>query len=163
MLARADAGQLGKNRIEILLDDVLSQAKTRVSLKQSVPICLEIVPETMSVRGNEEELVRLFSNLLDNAVRYTPPGGKVNVVAKRMGTRAMITVTDTGTGIAPEQLAHLGERFYRADDSRTRPSGGTGLGLSICRSLVEANHGTLAFKSTLDVGTTVTVTLPAAV
>ena len=73
----------------------------------------------------------------------------------------VITVADTGVGIAPEHLAHLGERFYRVDSARARRDGGSGLGLSICRSIVEAHGGTLAFASVPGVGTTVTVTLPA--
>ncbi|MBC7528601.1 MAG: hypothetical protein H7308_13765, partial [Chthonomonadaceae bacterium] len=74
----------------------------------------------------------------------------------------VVTIADTGVGIAPEHLSHLGERFYRVDSSRSRPTGGTGLGLSICKSLVKAQGGTLHFESELGIGTTVTVTLPSA-
>ena len=109
--------------------------------------------------GNEEELVRLFANLLQNAARATPTEGTIAVSARRQGPDVIVTVADTGVGIAPEHLAHLGERFYRVDPARARRDGGSGLGLSICRSIAEAHGGTLAFASTPGAGTTVTVTL----
>jgi signal transduction histidine kinase len=83
------------------------------------------------------------------------------VEAHQDGSRVVVTVTDTGTGIASEHLAHLGERFYRIDDARSRPTGGTGLGLSICRGIVEAHGGSITFQSKVGVGTTVRVALPA--
>ena len=94
-----------------------------------------------------------------------PPGTRrqeaaITLAAQRDGGEAVITVTDTGDGIAPEHLPHLGERFYRVDSARARLDGGTGLGLSIARSIAEAHGGTLAFASVLGEGTTVTVTLP---
>lgn len=117
--------------------------------------------ETLSVRGDFDELTRLFSNLLDNAARHTPAEGEIVVTACRDGNSVVVTVADTGIGIAPEHLAHLGERFYRVDDARARTAGGTGLGLSICRGIVEAYGGTLTFASELGIGTAVTVVLPA--
>ena len=78
--------------------------------------------------GNQAELARLFRNLLDNAVHYTPPDGQIQVTARREQSNVVVTVRDTGSGIAPEHLPRLGTRFYRVDASRTRPTGGTGLG-----------------------------------
>jgi len=112
------------------------------------------------VHGNEQELLRLFTNLLGNAVNYTPIEGQILVTATQEGQDVRITVADNGIGIAPEHLPHLGERFYRVDTARTRAEGGTGLGLSICRSIVQAHHGDLTIQSQLGVGTAVTITLP---
>ena len=162
LLAHSDAGRLGRDRIELLARDFLERAVARVPRAGSAPIRLRIADETLSVPGNEEELVRLFANLLTNAVHHTPPDGEITVTAERGGDRAVITVTDTGDGIAPEHLPHLGERFYRIDTARARTDGGTGLGLSISRGIVEAHGGTLAFESVVGQGTTVTVTLPGA-
>lgn len=110
--------------------------------------------------GNETELVRLFRNLLDNAVRYTPPSGRVTMSARLCDGNVEVTVEDSGTGIAPEHLPHLGERFYRVDTSRTRLDGGTGLGLSICKSIVAAHGGAMTIESVVGAGSTVRVTLP---
>jgi signal transduction histidine kinase len=112
------------------------------------------------VRGNEEELVRLFSNLLANAKRHTPADGVVALTAKRVGRDVVVSIRDSGVGIAPEHLPHLGERFYRVDTARSRNDGGTGLGLSICKSIALAHKGTMRIESTVGIGTTVIVSLP---
>jgi len=162
LLAQSDSGRLGQGRIELLLREVLERAVARVPRPAAAAICLSLEDEALSVPGNEEELVRLFTNLLTNAVRHTPAGGKITLAARREGAQVVVTVADTGDGIAPEHLPHLGERFYRVDSARARLDGGTGLGLSIARSIVEAHGGTIAFASVLGEGTTVTVTLSGA-
>ncbi|MCW3055653.1 MAG: sensor histidine kinase [Chthonomonadales bacterium] len=164
LLSRADEGQMGGDRIEMQVSEVLHSAIDQATLPDSAPITLTVVPPDLSVTGNESELARLFRNLLDNAIRYTPADGSITLTARTdLHTdppNIVITVQDTGQGMAPEHLAHIGERFYRADASRTRPTGGTGLGISICKGIVEAHGGTIGFESALGVGTTVTVTLP---
>jgi signal transduction histidine kinase len=141
---------------------VLEQASARVSSQEGAPVRIVVCEESLRVVGNGEELIRLFVNLLENARRYTPADGQITMEARREGGQAVITVRDTGCGIAPEHLPHLGERFYRVDPSRARPDGGAGLGLSICRSIAEAHGGELAFESEVGAGTAVTVTLPSA-
>jgi two-component system sensor histidine kinase BaeS len=98
--------------------------------------------------------------LIDNSIKHTPRGGKVEVRVRRHGQAAQIEVADTGTGIAPEHLPRIFDRFYRADKARARARGGTGLGLAIAKMLVEAHGGELQLTSTVGVGTQVTVTLP---
>ncbi len=160
LLARSDAGHLGKNGEILIVWNVLEQAKARVNTQGGAPILIAVGEESLRVVGNGEELIRLFVNLLENARRYTPADGQITMEARREGGQAVITVRDTGCGIAPEHLPHLGERFYRVDLSRARPDGGSGLGLSICRSIAEAHGGSLAFESETGAGTAVTVTLP---
>lgn len=163
LLARSDSGQLGRNVIELLMGELLGLAKSRVPVGTHARITIRLESQDLSVIGNEMELVRLFSNLIDNATHYTPETGRVMVTARRRGERGEwveVKVADNGIGIAPEHLAHLGERFYRADTSRARPTGGSGLGLSICKGIVEAHGGTISFASAPGVGTTVTVFLP---
>lgn len=98
-------------------------------------------------------------NLVSNALRHTPAVGKITVAAT-LGESLVLTVTDTGEGIAPEHLERLGEPFYRPDASRAREQGGVGLGLALCKEIAVTLGGTLTIASTVGVGTTVTVILP---
>jgi len=157
-LARADAGGLARDVGPVCLAEVLEEAAEAVGGANSPGVQLNGVdPETV-VMGSGSELYRLFANLLENAVRHTPPEGRVTVSASVDGAAVTVTVRDTGEGISPEHLPHLGERFYRVDAART--AGGTGLGLSICRSIVEAHGGQMAIESTVGEGTAVHVRLP---
>jgi len=88
-----------------------------------------------------QRIEQVLLNLLDNACRYTPPGGKIVLSAYREDGAVHVSVRDGGPGIAPEDLPHIFERFYRGDKSRARSSGGTGLGLSIAKALIEAHGG----------------------
>lgn len=110
--------------------------------------------------GDAERLRQVLYNLLDNAVKYTPDKGNVEVSLEGGGSCAVLTVADTGEGIALEHLPHIFERFYRVDKARTRTEGGTGLGLSIARSIVTAHGGTIGVASTVGQGTIITVVLP---
>jgi len=101
-------------------------------------------------------------NLVDNAVRFTPPGGSVTVTGTRREDRVAIEVRDSGVGIAPEHLPRLFERFYRADASRSREGGGTGIGLAIARSIVESHGGRITATSEPGQGSAFTFDLPAA-
>jgi signal transduction histidine kinase len=159
LLARSDAGQLGRDTVQLPVREVLSQAIANVKRNGGPPVEID-AGAGLTVRGNEDELVRVFSNLLENAIRYTPAEGHIIVTASSDEGWVRVRIADTGAGIAPEHLPHLGERFYRVDPARTRRGGGTGLGLSICRSIVEAHGGTMSFESQVGKGTTVTVSLP---
>ena len=99
-------------------------------------------------------------NLCENAVKYNVPGGSVTVTTQSTGQNAVITVADTGIGIAPEHQSRVFERFYRVDKSHSKASGGTGLGLSIVKHSVQYHNGTVALQSTPGKGTVFTVTLP---
>jgi signal transduction histidine kinase len=161
LLARSDGGQLGRGRVDLPLREVLEQAISQTARDVNAAGVRLVAGDNLRVTGNEKELTRLFRNLLENAIRHTPQSGAITVEALQDGPRIVVTVADTGTGIASEHLSHLGERFYRIDDARSRPTGGTGLGLSICRGIVEAHGGSIAFQSKVGAGTTVRVTLPA--
>ncbi len=158
LLARSDEGQMARGTTELLIRELLERAAA-TQRGRGAPITLALTDDSLSVFGNEMELLRLFVNLMDNAVRYTPPDGRVTVTAQPVNGGVEVVVRDTGKGIAPEHLPHLGERFYRGDASRTRPTGGTGLGLSICKSIIAAHGGSLRFESELGAGTAVTVFL----
>jgi two-component system sensor histidine kinase BaeS len=102
-----------------------------------------------------------LGNLISNAIRYTPPGGQVVVGVRRVADGYNLTVADDGTGIAPDHLPHVFDRFYRAEASRSRTTGGSGLGLAITKHLVEAHGGRITVVSRLGSGSTFTIWIPA--
>ena len=108
----------------------------------------------------EDDLYQIVFNLMENGMKYNVPGGKLEVRLFREGDNAVLTVSDTGTGIPEDALPHLFERFYRADKSRSRATGGSGLGLSIVHAFVLNNGGTIRAQSTLGKGSCFTVTFP---
>jgi two-component system phosphate regulon sensor histidine kinase PhoR len=119
-------------------------------------------PEGTIVTADADALRQVVTNLLDNAVRYTPAGGRITCRIVPNGTGTTLSVSDTGTGISREHLPRIFERFYRADRSRSREEGGTGLGLAIVKHLVEAHGGRVTAESELGRGTTVSCWFPAA-
>jgi two-component system OmpR family sensor kinase len=114
------------------------------------------------LHGDASQLQRLWGNLLSNALRYTPSGGTVVVTLNTVGDRAMITVQDTGIGIAPDHLSRIFDRFWRADTARSFHQDGSGLGLAIARTIVRYHRGQISVTSQLGVGSTFYVTFPLA-
>jgi two-component system sensor histidine kinase VicK len=117
------------------------------------------LPEITADRGRIEQVI---INIISNAIKYTSDGGQIDVklTANESSKRVKVIVSDNGIGIPEEDVAHLFERFYRVEKSRNQDAGGTGLGLAIAKELVEAHGGSIYVKSTLGVGTVVTVELP---
>ena len=161
LLACYDTGKNDQEQIPLPVGEVLNRVSRRNGISNRARVSVEPIDPSLMFYGNEHEICRVFSNLLDNALRYTPPDGAISICAERDGEDIVVNVADTGIGVAPEHLAHLGERFYRVDYSRSRPDGGTGLGLSICKSILKAHGGGLTIKSQPGKGTTITVRLPA--
>jgi len=153
--------QLEPMALSPAIDQVLSEfsvgrAVTDVSLTADVP-------EDLAVEADRERIHQVLFNLVDNAVRFTPPGGGVTIRAWREDDRVQVEVHDTGVGVAPEHLSRLFERFYRADPARSRDDGGgTGIGLAIARSIVEGHGGRITAASQPGNGATFTFDLPAA-
>jgi two-component system sensor histidine kinase SenX3 len=123
-------------------------------------LLLETDADDPILAGSESDLVLLVHNLLDNAIRYTPPRGTVSVSVKGSDGVAELHVEDTGIGIPAPELERIFERFYRVDAARSRQTGGTGLGLSIVRSIAEGLGGSVTVVSQLGFGSTFTVRLP---
>jgi two-component system phosphate regulon sensor histidine kinase PhoR len=113
------------------------------------------------VLGDPDYLERAIANLLDNAIKYTPEGGRIIVTAARRGSDILIEVKDTGIGIPEADLPRIFERFYRVDKSRSRAMGGTGLGLAIVKHVVQAHGGTVEVASEVGKGSTFRIVLPA--
>jgi signal transduction histidine kinase len=123
-------------------------------------MALQLCREQLVVRATEEDLDRIWVNLVGNAVKYTPPGGSIMVSVQRVDGQAQVVVSDTGIGIPAESLPHLFEEFYRAPNAKKMAEVGTGLGLAIVKDLVERYGGRIQVQSELGQGTTFTVTLP---
>ena len=113
-----------------------------------------------AVRGDETQLTSMFTNLVDNAIKYTPPGGRVEVTGGMDGPEIVIQIADTGIGIPEGKLSRIFERFYRVDKARSKATGGTGLGLSIVKHIAENHGGRVTVESTLGEGSVFTVHLP---
>ncbi len=159
VLARSDAGRALRQEpvpIAPLIDDVCRQA--RLLGEQRTIVC-EAVPE-VKVVGDQDAIKQVLLILLDNALKFTPAGGTITIGATQADRLAAIRIRDTGPGIAPEDLPHIFERFYRSDESRT--GSGAGLGLAIAQELIEAQHGEITVESEFGKGSTFTVTLPLA-
>ena len=118
------------------------------------------IASNLYIQGSPVHLIRIFLNLLDNAIMYAANDGQVTLTALSCDRSIQVMVSDTGIGIPPEHVSHLFERFYRVEKSRSRAIGGTGLGLAIAQEIVHRHHGAIAIQSGLGHGTTVTVTLP---
>jgi signal transduction histidine kinase len=158
-LARLDAGQEQMKRMKFDLSQI---ARNCVELirpmadERNIKIHCELSP--IECVGDSERIAQVITNLLTNAIQYNQEGGEVRLMAQSQKGMAMLAVSNTGRGISAEDLPHLFERFYRADQSRT--SGNTGLGLAISKAIVEAHGGTIEVASRPDAGTTFTVRLP---
>jgi len=141
-----------------LLKSLMEQAEL-LSGENHHDIALDVDP-SLKLLGSREELHSAFSNLINNAVRYTPAGGSIRLSWHAAGDGAEFAVTDTGEGIAPEHIPHLTERFYRVDTARSRASGGTGLGLSIVKHVLLRHDAQLQIESELGHGSTFTCVFP---
>lgn len=165
-LAQADAGQLSLNRQSLNLNQLVEEtaaAHTPVAEDAEITLHLLLDAQLPATTGDPARLSQVLHNLLANALRHTPMGGQIRVQTQAQGDKIVLTITDTGEGIAPEHLAHLFDRFYRTDQARARDKGGVGLGLAIVRALVEAHGGQVqAASQGIDQGSTFVVTLPVA-
>jgi heavy metal sensor kinase len=161
-LFREDAGP-GARTVDVLSLDQIVRAVADDIKVVAAEQDLELMVDSLwpcQVLGNAEQLRRLLFNLLDNAIKFTPAGGRISISVQRQKGQAKVTIADSGIGVAPEHLPRIFDRFYRVDSARSRRTGGSGLGLSICKSIAEAHQGSIEVVSQLGRGTQVTITLP---
>ncbi|MBI2187018.1 MAG: HAMP domain-containing histidine kinase [Acidobacteria bacterium] len=160
-LARADSAALSLQRAAVGLAPVVGDALAIVRpLADQKHVTIETHLDAATVVGDRDRLTDLVTNLCSNAIQYNRNGGQVSVEVWPDGTEACLRVRDTGTGIAPDDLPRVFDRFYRADRARSADSGGAGLGLAIAKWIVEAHGGRIACQSTAGQGTEVLVRLP---
>jgi two-component system OmpR family sensor kinase len=161
-LARADAGRVRLQAQEFYWNDLLAEccrSVQSIAAERRVELECRNAADTSFI-GDEELLRRMTLNLLDNAIRYTPAGGKVVAELEAEATGVRLRISDTGIGIHPDAAEHVFERFFRADTARSRGSGGFGLGLAIVKWIAESHRGVVVLASRPGAGSTFTVTLP---
>ena len=161
-LARADQGRQTMEFENVDITDLIGSIIASLqgeSTKKEIAVHFEPEEEPTFARGQPAMLRRLFLNLIDNAIRYTPSQGEIWISLATGKQYTEVKIRDTGVGMAPEEQEKIFNRFYRVDASRSRTKG-YGLGLAICRSIVELHHGRITVRSALGKGSTFTVTLP---
>ncbi len=160
-MARLEAGHLTLNRVSINLSSYLADLKVRLADDLDMKrINIQVSANLPSVSADHNRLERIFTNLLSNALKYSPPDSEVTVTARQLDGQMEISVIDRGVGIDPEDIHHMFQRYYRAKGARKTE--GLGLGLYITRMLVEAHGGRIWVESELGVGSTFSFTLPVA-
>ena len=162
-LARIEAGKLELEFSPVGITELVEGCAETTLLKASrkqITLEIEIPPGMPAIRGDGSLLHEVLQNLLDNAVQYTPAGGKIRVTASAAAREAVITVADTGIGIPLADQERIFERFYRVDPARSREAGGTGLGLSIARHIVDAHAGRLWVESEVGHGSRFSFSIP---
>lgn len=164
LLARMDTIDLTETHVwknlslTEILEDLLELFQSQAQEK-GISLRLNLLAE-VKVKGDKAQITRIFSNVIENALQYTPEGGKVTLSMKGDRDSVMVTIEDTGIGIAPDHLPLIFNRFWRADRARSRRAGGMGIGLAIAQALVQYHQGEISVTSQLFVGTSFQVRLP---
>ncbi|MDP9309380.1 MAG: HAMP domain-containing histidine kinase [Chloroflexota bacterium] len=164
-LSLADAGELTLARQPVAPQALIERAAAAYKAQareRGINLVVAGGANLPEVEVDPERMAQVLGNLLSNALRYTPVGGTITVTADALDRSVHLWVQDTGTGIAPDALPHVFERFYRGDASRQQGNGSSGLGLAIAKGIVAAHGGTITVNSALGRGTTFTITVPAA-
>ena len=163
VLSLADAGELPLNPQSVspqkLLQDLAALYQYQMQ-KKNVTLQVDIIPPLPELTIDPARMTQVFTNILDNALRHTPQGGRVILAAKLTPNGVDISIRDSGPGLPPEDLERIFDRFYRADASRTREDGGSGLGLAIAKSIVQAHNGQIRAESEMGNGLMIVITLP---
>jgi len=161
-LAKVDSGQWRKPDDEIAIDnELLKVIDLFQGLANDKGIKLSYLPlPHLLVKGEKFRIQQLFTHLIDNSIKYSLPGGEIEISLKKENGWSVFTIKDTGIGISKEDLPKIFDRFFRVERSRSRQTGGTGLGLSLCKKIVEIHGGKIIVESELGKGSTFTVFLP---
>jgi two-component system, OmpR family, phosphate regulon sensor histidine kinase PhoR len=162
-LAKIEAGHWQPEREPVDVASVARETWTELrdrDTARSIEFEVDVAGDAATVLADADAIGQVLTNLLDNAVRYTAPGGRIVCRSRRDDGGIAISVSDNGTGIVRDHLPRIFERFYRSDPSRSRDEGGTGLGLAIVKHLVEAHGGRVSAESERGAGTTVTCWFP---
>jgi heavy metal sensor kinase len=164
ILSRADTGEVPFDLESVELSPILKDVYDMGAIladkkKQEIHLDIDGI-DSFSVLGNELKLRQLFLNLIDNSLKYTKEGGRVDITARVNSDNMEIKVSDNGIGISEDDQKKIFDRFYRADKNRSRREGGTGLGLAISRFIAEAHGGTITVSSTPGIGSTFNVAIP---
>jgi signal transduction histidine kinase len=165
-LSKLESGAIPLQRTEFALGPLLEQAidESRVHDEQShggrVTFDLDVAPPGLAAHGDAERIHQVLANLLDNAVRHSPDGGRVHVAARSEDGRVTVSISDEGPGIEPHEVERVFERFYRSDSARSSAEGGTGLGLAIAQWIVELHGGEIHVEQVKPQGCRMVMELP---
>ena len=154
-----DRSRWSRVDIQTLIDEVAAEFSAK-STTAGITLEVASAPEGISIDGDALRLKQAFVNLVDNAIKYNQPGGKVQISADTIDDKVVIKVQDTGIGISSADQQRVFDRFYRVDKSRSRSQGGSGLGLAIVKKIAEEHGGTVSVESTPGAGSTFSITLP---
>jgi signal transduction histidine kinase len=150
-LSRVESGAVSLNMAPVSIRELVRIAYKRLSggyQKKGIGVTIDLPDHLPDVLADTDRIIQVLSNLLGNALEYTPPNGKVNIESELINTELIVRIADNGIGITPEHLGHIFDRFYRVDGSRSRQNGGgSGIGLTISKALVEAHGGRLWAES----------------
>ncbi|MBD2772322.1 two-component system sensor histidine kinase RppB [Iningainema tapete] len=164
LLSRLDQQTLATQRLpcclNVLINDVIEEFSALASSANLTLTSSMQCHQPLYVMGDEDQLLRVLSNLIANAIQYTPAGGYINVILKRNNGNAVVEVQDTGIGIAPSEQKRIFDRFYRVNSDRSRSTGGSGLGLAIATAIVQAHKGSIQVQSELGKGSNFIIQLP---
>jgi len=162
-LSRLDNHQMQWNMQQFSFTELVRNSIVKLQIEaenKNQKIESYIMGDIPEIKGDRDRIEQVVLNILTNAIKYTPEGGKITVYVSRIFNDVTLKVADTGIGIPRKDLSRIFERFYRVDKARSREMGGTGLGLSIAKEIVEAHGGTITAESELGKGTEITVKLP---
>ena len=162
-ISLAESGQLELNLTSTDMVELVRRVVSNYEInarEKNIRIKLEKEPQISEIEADTIRMEQVISNLLTNAIRHTPSSGSISVTIKNDEGGLAISVADTGEGIAPEDLPHVFERFYRSGSSRSRKEGGTGLGLAIVKQMVEAHGGKVWVESKRGTGSIFSILLP---
>jgi two-component system phosphate regulon sensor histidine kinase PhoR len=162
-LSKIESGLINQERQEINIFAIMVEQVefyTEKACSKSISLEMETTSESIKIMGNLQNIEEIFSNLISNAIRYTPEGGSILVLTQNIDDWAIIKVTDTGFGIPEEEMDNIFTKFYRIKTKETRFINGTGLGLPIVKSIVQAHHGSIKVESAVGSGTSFSIRLP---
>jgi two-component system OmpR family sensor kinase/two-component system sensor histidine kinase BaeS len=162
-LAQAEAGQLSLNLDECRLSPLVSGMADRfreLARENGISLSTNIPANLPAIQADEDRVRQVLHNFLSNALRHTPANGQITIAAKTLPDAVQVSVRDTGSGIAPDDLPHVFNRFYRADKARSREQGGSGLGLAIARQIIKSHGGQVGVTSEIGTGSRFWFTLP---
>ena len=161
-ISRIENGTLAQQKVSLNLDSIISRSMeemTPVCRKRGISLETNIPSKLPRITGDEESLVRVFTNIIGNATKYTPEGGKITITCQHDEYYINVSVADTGTGISPDKLSLIFEPFFRCGGKNEKHSG-SGLGLTFCKKIIESHKGCIAVSSKEGEGTTFVLTFP---
>jgi two-component system, OmpR family, phosphate regulon sensor histidine kinase PhoR len=162
-LSKIESGLINQERQKINILDIMAEQVAfyaDTASAKSIALEMETGSEPIDIMGNSQNIEEIFSNLISNAIRYTPEGGTIQVSTQDINDWAVVKVTDTGFGISEDELENIFNKFYRVKTEETRFINGTGLGLAIVKSIVKSHHGSIKVESTPGKGTRFSISLP---